>query len=125
MVRIGRYVYTNCWSYNNRILVIDTETDTVCDTIEVGVQPTSLVVDRHGMLWTATDGGYEGNPAGHEAAAIYRIDPERRTAERMWEFPGTDAARSSRRTARATPSTSSWRTSGACRSMRSGSPCGR
>ena len=88
MVRIGRYVYTNCWSYNNRILVIDTETDTVCDTIEVGVQPTSLVVDRHGMLWTATDGGYEGNPAGHEAAAIYRIDPERRTAERMWEFPG-------------------------------------
>lgn len=86
MVQVGQYVFVNCWSYNNRILVIDTQTDTICDQIEVGVQPTSLVADRDGMLWTATDGGYEGNPVGHEPAALYRIDPGQRRAEKIWEF---------------------------------------
>ena len=44
MVQYDKYVFTNCWSYQNRILVIDTETDKVCDQITVVIQPTSLVI---------------------------------------------------------------------------------
>ena len=85
MVQWGDYVYVNCWSYQNRILKIDTRTDTVVDELEVGIQPTSLVLDRNGKIWTITDGGYEGSPYGYEAPSLYRIDAETFRIER--EFP--------------------------------------
>lgn len=85
MVQWGDYVYVNCWSYQNRILKIDTRTDTVVDELEVGIQPTSLVIDRNGKMWTITDGGYEGSPYGYEAPSLYRIDAETFRIER--EFP--------------------------------------
>ena len=85
IVQWGDYVYVNCWSYQNRILKIDTRTDTVVDELEVGIQPTSLVLDRNGKIWTITDGGYEDSPYGYEAPSLYRIDAETFRIER--EFP--------------------------------------
>ena len=64
MVQQGKYVYVNCWAYQNRILRIDTERDAVDGELQVGIQPTSLALDCHGKLWTITDGGYEGSPYG-------------------------------------------------------------
>ena len=54
--------------------MIDTETDKVCAQITVGIQPTSLVMDKYNKIWTVTDGGYEGSPYGHEAPSLYCID---------------------------------------------------
>ena len=51
MVQCGDYVYVNCWSYQNRILKIDTRTDKVVDQLTVGIQPTSLVMDKNFKLW--------------------------------------------------------------------------
>ncbi len=91
MVQYGKYVYTNCWSYQNRILKIDTETDKVVDELEVGIQPTSLVLDRNGKMWTITDGGYAGSPYGHEAPSLYCIDAETFTIEKSFRFEFGDA----------------------------------
>lgn len=86
MVQYDKYVFTNCWSYQNRILVIDTETDKVCDQITVGIQPTSLVMDKYNKIWTVTDGGYEGSPYGHEAPSLYCTDAATRKIEKQFKF---------------------------------------
>ncbi|MDE6445351.1 MAG: YncE family protein [Alistipes sp.] len=91
MVQRGRYLFVNCWSYQNRILKIDTETDTVVGELTVGIQPTSLAMDCNGKLWTVTDGGYEDSPYGCEAPSLYRIDPETFTVEKQFRFNLGDA----------------------------------
>ena len=86
MVQYGKYVYCNCWSYQNRIIKIDTETDRVVDELVIGIQPTSLVLDRYNKMWTITDGGYEGSPYGYEAPSLYCIDAETFKVEKEFKF---------------------------------------
>ena len=86
IVQYGKYVYINCWSYQNRILKIDTETDQIVAELTVGIQPTSLALDCNNKLWTVTDGGYDGSPYGYETPSLYRIDAETFTIEKQFEF---------------------------------------
>ena len=86
MVQIGKYVFTNCWSYQNRVLKIDSEKDEVVDQITIGIQPNSLVTDKFGRLWTITDGGYENSVYGYEAPSLYCIDPDSMTVLKRFEF---------------------------------------
>ncbi len=86
MVQYGRYVFCNCWSYQNKIIKIDTETDRVVDELTVGIQPTSLVLDAYGKLWTVTDGGYEGSPNGYERPRLCKIDAATFSIEQSWDF---------------------------------------
>lgn len=90
MVQYGKYVYCNCWSYQNRIIKIDTETDKVVDQLTVGIQPTSIVLDKYNKLWVVTDGGYEGSPYGYEAPSLYCIDAETFKIEKQFKFKKGD-----------------------------------
>ncbi len=77
MVQHGGRVFTNCWSYSNKILAIDTRTDEVADSIVLGSwQPKSMAVDARGKLWVLTDGGYQtgGESFGDNVPHLYRID---------------------------------------------------
>lgn len=77
MVQYGKRLFTNCWSYSNRILVINTERDELESTIELSsYQPKSMVIDARGKLWVITDGGYatEEDSFSDNIPHLYRID---------------------------------------------------
>lgn len=76
------YLYVSCWSYQKELLKIDTATDRIVSTLEVGIQPASLVMDRNQKLWTLCDGCY-----GMEAPTLHRVNPTTMTIEKR--FPLT------------------------------------
>lgn len=87
MVQLKEYVYCNCWSYQNRIIKINTQTDSVEQSLAVGIQPRNICADAQGKLWVLTDGGYDGSVYGHERPQIIRIDPERFAVEQRFILP--------------------------------------
>jgi DNA-binding beta-propeller fold protein YncE len=83
MIYFNNKLYVACWSYGQQILVIDTSTDLLVDSIEVGKQPNSMVLDKQGYLWVLSDGGFPYSPFGQEKASLSRINLETYTVETM------------------------------------------
>lgn len=84
MVQYGDEVFVNCWSYSNKILVIDTKRDVLCDSVILSSwQPKSMKLDKNGKLWVITDGGYSagGELFYDEQPHLYRIDAKTRKVE--------------------------------------------
>lgn len=71
------YLYVSCWSFQKDILKIDTATDQIVATLEVGTQPASLVLDCNNKLWTLCDGCYS-----MENPTLCRINPTTMTLEK-------------------------------------------
>ena len=86
MVQVDKYVFVSSWSYDNVVLVIDSETDQVVSKIEVPLQPKNLKVDVNNKIWVLSDGSYEGASSGYEQPALTRIDPETFTVEKILRF---------------------------------------
>lgn len=75
MVQIGNTLYVTCWSSDNTILKIDTETDAVTGEIKVGRQPKGMVKDKNNQLWVLCDGNYGGTTSGNQAE-LQQVNPE-------------------------------------------------
>lgn len=86
MVADGGSLYVTSWSYSRKVYKIDTATDRVTDSMTVPLQPNSIVLDRNRKLWVLSDGSYEGSPAGHEPAALTRIDAASFALEQSYTF---------------------------------------
>jgi len=59
MILAGNKAYVANWVSGNMLFIIDTETDLVTGSIEVGVEPESLVIDKNSTLWVLCNGGWK------------------------------------------------------------------
>jgi YVTN family beta-propeller protein len=82
MAQHGDYVFVCNYAFggDNRVSVIDVNSDTVVEEIVVADGPSDAVTDAAGNLWVLCSGNtlYDGswNVVGHTAAMIYRINAE-------------------------------------------------
>ncbi len=72
---------------NAHILVIDTQTDAVVDSIQSGKEPVGIAIDKKQKVWVLCSGGYDN----YEAPSILRINPELRMIEKTFTFADTSA----------------------------------
>lgn len=86
MVQLGNTVYCNCWSYQNKIISIDTTSDRVTGQLSVGIQPRSIALDALARLWVITDGGYPTSPTGTESPTLCRVSTSTFTVEKRWRL---------------------------------------
>lgn len=47
------------WVGGNEVMVIDTDTDMLTDSVEVAPEPESMVIDRNNTLWVLCNGGWK------------------------------------------------------------------
>lgn len=91
IVNANNKVFASNWSSyykkgtNNTIMVIDPITDNVIDSISVGIEPVSLVVDKNDNLWVLCSGGYmnEENPT------LWKINTTNLSTENTYTFENT------------------------------------
>jgi YVTN family beta-propeller protein len=50
--------YIANWAGGNEVMVINTLTDKVIDSVKVGQEPESMVRDKYGMVWVLCNGGW-------------------------------------------------------------------
>jgi len=86
MIQWGDTVFTNCWSNNNELLLINIQSDELISSLEVGAQPQSMVLDGNQKLWVLCDGGYEGHPFFWERPELLRIDIRTMEIEKKFFF---------------------------------------
>ncbi|MBQ1214172.1 MAG: SMP-30/gluconolactonase/LRE family protein [Tidjanibacter sp.] len=90
MAVVGDRLFVAAWSNGHKIVVIDTNTDKQIATIEVGVQPYSIALDKNNTLWIVCDGGNEWSslPEGvtMEAPSLWKLNTESLEAQKVHEF---------------------------------------
>lgn len=83
MAQWGRYLFVACWSYDDKVLVIDTQTDEIVREIGVGKQPDSVVADCNGKVWCLSNGGL----AADAQPTLCRIDAATQSVEHTFLLP--------------------------------------
>lgn len=92
MLNIGNKVYVNCWSYDDKVLVINSDLDEVMDSIKVGKQPNSMVLDKNKNLWVLSDGAFTGSSFGQENASLTQINTSTNEIIKTFVFEDIDAS---------------------------------
>ena len=84
----GGKVFISNWAGGKEVMVINGVNDTVVDSIAVGAEPESMVLDRNGRLWVLCNGGY----ARQKNAELYEINAATNRIEHTFVFPTIDAS---------------------------------
>ena len=80
---INSNAYVAHWSGGKKIMVINTGSDQVVDSIEVAMEPESMVVDKNKTLWVLCNGGWERE----YFAELIAIDTRTNNIDKRFTFP--------------------------------------
>lgn len=83
IVSLSTTAFAASWAGGNKIMVINTVTDEVKDSIEVGFEPESMVVDKNETLWVLCNGGWKRE----NFAILIAIDTRTNSIEKRFSFP--------------------------------------
>jgi YVTN family beta-propeller protein len=86
IVAYGGKVFISNWTGGKEVMVINGATDRVTDSIQVGAEPESMILDRNGTLWVLCNGGY----ARKSNAELYKINAATNRIEDKYVFPSID-----------------------------------
>lgn len=79
----GERAFISNWMGGKEILVINTVNDRVVDSIEVGIEPESMVLDKNKMLWVLCNGGW----SRQNYAELIVINTINNSIEKKYVFP--------------------------------------
>jgi DNA-binding beta-propeller fold protein YncE len=88
MLKVGNEVFVANWSAynqeqkNNMLMVVDVETLQLTDSIQVPLEPNSMVLDKDNNIWVLGSGGF----LNEERPALWRIDPELKMVTKRFIF---------------------------------------
>ncbi len=88
IVQTNSKVFVSNWSsynqttINNTVMVIDPANDIITDSIIVGIEPVSMVIDKNDKLWVLCSGGY----LGEEHPTLWRINTIDNIVEETFYF---------------------------------------
>ncbi|MCD6565020.1 MAG: YncE family protein [Bacteroidales bacterium] len=82
MMKIDDEIFVANWMDGNKILIINPIIGEIIDSIEVIIEPNSMVLDKNHKLWVLCSGGY----LNEEMPGILRIDPSSRKKEETFRF---------------------------------------
>lgn len=83
ILTINSTAYAARWTGDNKIMVINTGTDQVTDSIEVGMEPESIVLDKNQTLWVLCNGGWQRE----NYAELIAISTTTNTVSKRFVFP--------------------------------------
>ncbi|MBW6481787.1 MAG: hypothetical protein K0B10_01880 [Vicingaceae bacterium] len=70
-----------CDMKNNNLLLINTTNDLLIDSVKMGVQPNSIVIDKNNKFWILCDGGFNT-----DFPKLIKFNPQTRTIEQTLIF---------------------------------------
>jgi DNA-binding beta-propeller fold protein YncE len=87
----GNKAFISNWVGGREVIVINTINDKVVDSIEVGIEPESMVLDKNNFLWVLCNGGW----ARTDFAELIKINTVNNSIEKEFVFPTKLASPSS------------------------------
>lgn len=83
IVTVNSKAYVANWTGGNKIMVINTNNDQVIDSVEVGSEPESMVIDKNETLWVLCNGGWKRE----HFAELIGINTRSNTITKRFVFP--------------------------------------
>jgi YVTN family beta-propeller protein len=79
----GNKAFIANWSGGNEIIIVNTQTNKVSDSIIVAKEPESMAIDKNGKLWVLCTGGYQNK----DFPELIRINTYTNEIEKRFVFP--------------------------------------